>query len=278
MKFHVITLFPEMVKAAAEIGVVGTAIKSGKIELQLTNPREFTSDNHHTVDDRPFGGGDGMVMLAEPLAKAIRGIRGSTSEKVRVIHLSPRGIPLTDSKVRELSREKHIVLLSSRYAGVDQRLLNKDVDEELSIGDYVLSGGELAALVVIDAVGRQIPGVLGNEASAEKESFSSDGWLEQPQYTRPREWEGHGVPETLMSGDHAKIGDYQTILSMLTTADRRPELLKSLHAKKSDKKTGKLVQAAIDLAAKLSPADARGLGIRDTQASAEVLRKILESK
>ncbi|MES2857237.1 MAG: tRNA (guanosine(37)-N1)-methyltransferase TrmD [Bdellovibrionota bacterium] len=276
MKFHVITLFPEMVKAAAEIGVVGSAIKSGRIELTLTNPREFTKDTHHMVDDRPFGGGDGMVMMAEPLAKSIRQIREKCQGKTKVIHLSPRGSVLNEKKVRELASEENLILISSRYAGIDQRLLSLEVDEEISIGDFILSGGELGALVLIDAIGRQIPGVLGNEASAEKESFSGDGWLEQPQFTRPREWDGQSVPETLMSGDHAKIADYQTMLSLLTTADRRPELLVTLESKMSEKKMAKLVQAAVSLAEKLSAEDAKNLGISNPSSAALILRKFVK--
>jgi tRNA (guanine37-N1)-methyltransferase len=278
MNFHVITLFPEMVKAASEIGVVGTAIKSGKITLSLTNPREFTKDNHHTVDDRPFGGGDGMVMMAEPLAKSIREIRKKIEGTVRVIHLSPRGARLNDKKVRELANYSNLILLSSRYAGVDQRLLDAEVHEEISIGDYVLSGGELAALVIIDAIGRQVPGVLGNEASAEKESFSGEGWLEQPQFTRPRDWEGRLVPDILMSGDHAKIAVYQSIVSLLITAERRPDLLEGLRANHSDKASVKLIRHAVELAENLSVADALQIGLNDPMAAASHLRKIQDSK
>ncbi|MEK7356119.1 MAG: tRNA (guanosine(37)-N1)-methyltransferase TrmD, partial [Bdellovibrionota bacterium] len=167
LKFHVITLFPDMVSHAARTGLVGQAIEQGRLGLHVVSPREFTEDAHSSVDDRPFGGGDGMVMLGEPLAKALVKVTGAITEgrRKKVIHLSPRGPKLTDEKVRELSQLDDVVLISSRYGGLDQRFINLHVDEELSIGDYILTGGELAALVVIDSVGRLVPGVLGNQTS-----------------------------------------------------------------------------------------------------------------
>jgi tRNA (guanine37-N1)-methyltransferase len=227
MNFHVVTLFPEMLEAAARaFGVVGQAIARGEIGLTTVTPREFTTNVHHTIDDRPFGGGDGMIMMAEPLAQAVDKLRPSLGAHPRIIHVSPRGARLDDKKARELAQATDLVIVTSRYGGADQRFLNECVDEEISIGDYILTGGELAALVIIDAVGRLQPGVLGNEASSSNESFAgSNGLLEHPQYTRPREWNGHAVPATLLCGDHAKIALFQEALSVAITILRRPELL-----------------------------------------------------
>jgi tRNA (guanine37-N1)-methyltransferase len=227
VKFHVITLFPDMVSHAARTGLVGQAIEQGRLGLHVVSPREFTEDNHQSVDDRPFGGGDGMVMLGEPLARALVKVTGAITDgrRRRVIHLSPRGPKFTDAKARELATQyDDVVLISSRYGGLDQRFINRHVDEELSIGDYILTGGELAALVVIDSVGRLVPGVLGNQTSPERESFALGGDLEHPQFTRPREWGGQAVPDAYLSGDHAKIGLFQRALSILVTLQMRPEI------------------------------------------------------
>lgn len=228
MNFHVITLFPEMVSHAASFGVIGQALKDKRLTLATINPRTFTSNVHQTVDDRPFGGGDGMIMLPEVLWLAYESVRPQLSANARVIHLSPRGQPLTDQKARELAGLTDLVLISSRYGGADQRFLNEAVDEEISIGDYVISGGELAALVVLDAVARHLPGVLGNEASADHESFALGAALEHPQYTRPRVWRDVEAPEALLSGHHAQIEQWKRELSILVTADRRPDLLAKL--------------------------------------------------
>lgn len=212
------------------IGVVGQAIARGDIGFTVVSPREFTSNVHHTVDDRPFGGGDGMIMMAEPLEQAVGKIRATLAApaaSMRVIHVSPRGARLTDAKARELAHFDDLILISSRYGGADQRFLNT-VDEEISIGDYILTGGELACLVIIDAVGRLQKGVLGNEASSSNETFAgSNGLLEHPQFTRPREWSGSTVPAAYLSGDHGKIKDIQNALSFCLTALRRPDLLPS---------------------------------------------------
>jgi tRNA (guanine37-N1)-methyltransferase len=228
MKFHVVTLFPEMIESALQFGVVGQAIRDGRLSVTTLSPRTFTENVHHTVDDRPFGGGDGMVMIPEPLSAAIRSLQAPLAgRRVRTIHLSPRGKVLNDRKLRELANCDDLILVSSRYGGADQRLLNTCVDEEISVGDYVLSGGELAALILIDGVGRLLPGVLGNERSAHAESFSGDlGLLEHPQFTRPRAWEGSEVPAEYLSGDHAKIEVFQKVLSLMVTIERRPDLLK----------------------------------------------------
>ena len=229
MRFDVVTLFPEMFDALTQYGVTRRAVEQGRFELQTWNPREFTTDNHRTVDDRPYVGGPGMVMLAEPLEKAIQAAKvaqaASGLARSRVIHLSPQGRPLTHQVVMELlASEDGIVLLASRYEGVDERLLQQQVDEELSIGDYVLSGGELAAMVVMDSVVRQIPGVLGDDASAQQDSFVQ-GLLDCPHYTRPEIYNGVAVPEVLMSGHHAEIEKWRLKQALGRTAKRRPDLL-----------------------------------------------------
>lgn len=229
MRFDVVTLFPEMFDAITKFGVTRKAVELGKFELQAWNPRDFTTDNYRTIDDRPYGGGPGMVMLAEPLEKAISAAKAAQAasgvKKSRVIHLSPQGRQLTHEIAMELlARDEGLILLASRYEGVDERLLRQQVDEELSIGDYVLSGGELAAMVVMDALIRQIPGVLGDDASAQQDSFVQ-GLLDCPHYTRPEIYNGEAVPEVLMSGHHAEIEKWRLKQSLGRTAERRPELL-----------------------------------------------------
>ena len=229
-RFDVITLFPEMFDAISKYGITSRALKQKIYDLQCWNPRDFTADNHKTVDDRPFGGGPGMVMLAEPLEKAIEAARLAQSEinselkESWVIHLSPAGKPLTHEKVMQLSQKQGLVLLASRYEGVDQRLIDAQVDEEISIGDYVLSGGELPAMSLIDAIVRQLPGSLGDSDSAIEDSFV-DGLLDCPHYTRPEEYKGVKVPEVLMSGNHAKIKQWRLKMSLQRTRDQRPDLL-----------------------------------------------------
>jgi tRNA (guanine37-N1)-methyltransferase len=229
MRFDVITLFPEMFDAITQYGVTRRAAEQGKFQLQTWNPRDFTTDNYRTIDDRPYGGGPGMVMLAEPLEKAISAAKAAQAAsglaRSRVIHLSPQGRPLTHEVVKELlAREEGLILLASRYEGVDERLLRSQVDEELSIGDYVLSGGELAAMVVMDSLVRQLPGVLGDDASAQQDSFVR-GLLDCPHYTRPEVYNGEGVPEILMSGHHAEIEKWRLKQALGRTAERRPDLL-----------------------------------------------------
>ncbi len=228
MKFQVITLFPQVIEASTTEGVVGQARKKNLIEVNSINPREFTSDVHKTVDDRPFGGGDGMVMMIEPLQKALQAaLERSVEQDAWVVYMSPQGKPLEQSKVVELAQKKSLVLVCGRYAGVDQRVLNHFVDEEISIGDYVLSGGELAACVVIDAVSRQVPGVLGHRESAMADSFSEglSGLLEAPSFTRPREYLGEVVPEILLGGNHAKMEKWRRQVSILVTLLKRPDLI-----------------------------------------------------
>ncbi|MBX6392358.1 MAG: tRNA (guanosine(37)-N1)-methyltransferase TrmD, partial [Burkholderiales bacterium] len=205
MQFDCITLFPQMFDAVSEYGITRRAREEGKWSLTLWNPRDFTTDNYRTVDDRPYGGGPGMVMLAEPLEKAIRAAKARVPDvPARVIYLSPQGARLDHRKVIELAQLPRMVLLCGRYEAVDERLIRRCVDEELSLGDYVLSGGELAAMVVIDAVVRQLPGVLNDAQSAAQDSFVN-GLLDCPHYTRPEVYEGEAVPAVLLSGNHAEI-------------------------------------------------------------------------
>jgi tRNA (guanine37-N1)-methyltransferase len=229
MHFDVITLFPEMFDAVTQYGVTRRAAERGKFVLHTWNPREFTSDKHRSVDDRPYGGGPGMLMMAEPLAQAIVAAKHCQAQagitKSRVIHLSPQGRPLTHEIVKELlARDEGLILLASRYEGVDERLLRQQVHEELSIGDYVLSGGELAAMVLIDSLVRQLPGVLGDAESAEQDSFVR-GLLDCPHYTRPEVYAGEAVPEVLMSGHHAEIEKWRLKQALGRTWQRRPDLL-----------------------------------------------------
>jgi tRNA (guanine37-N1)-methyltransferase len=229
MRFDVITLFPEMFDAITRYGVTRRAAEQGNFVLQTWNPREFTKDKHRSVDDRPYGGGPGMLMLAEPLAQAINAAKQGQAQagmaKSCVIHLSPQGRPLTHAVVKELlARDEGLILLASRYEGVDERLIRKYVDEEISIGDYVLSGGELAAMVLIDSLVRQLPGVLGDADSAQQDSFVQ-GLLDCPHYTRPEVFEGEGIPEVLLSGHHAEIEKWRLKQALGRTWQRRPDLL-----------------------------------------------------
>ncbi|MEQ1835755.1 MAG: tRNA (guanosine(37)-N1)-methyltransferase TrmD [Candidatus Nitrotoga sp.] len=229
MRFDVITLFPEMFDAITQYGVTRRAAEQGKFVLRTWNPREFTIDKHRSVDDRPYGGGPGMLMLAEPLAQAIATAKQSQAQtgvvKSCVIHLSPQGRQLTHEVVKELLEENDgLILLASRYEGVDERLIRQQVDEELSIGDYVLSGGELAAMVLIDSLVRHLPGVLGDAESAQQDSFVA-GLLDCPHYTRPEIFEGEGIPEILLSGHHAEIEKWRLKQSLGRTWQRRPDLL-----------------------------------------------------
>jgi len=223
VRFDCITLFPEMFNAVTESGITRRAKEQGLWEIALWNPRDFTTDNYRTVDDRPYGGGPGMVMLAEPLEQAVEAAKAAAGG-AKVIFLSPQGAVLDDRKVRALAAGPGAILLCGRYEAVDERLLERCVDEELSIGDYVISGGELAAMVLIDAVVRQLPGALGGKQSAAEESFA-EGLLDCPQYTRPEVYRGMAVPEVLMSGHHAQILRWRAKQALGRTWLRRPELL-----------------------------------------------------
>lgn len=224
MRFDVITLFPEMVKAMVGEGVTGRAIGRGQVGLQLWNPRDYTEDVHNTVDDRPYGGGPGMVMKVEPLQAAIRDAR-SANPGARVIYLSPQGRRFDQATARSMADLGGLILLAGRYEGVDERLIEQQVDEEWSIGDYVLSGGELPALVMIDAITRLLPGVLGDADSAEQDSHV-DGLLDCPHYTRPESVGGERVPEVLLGGNHELIRRWRLKQSLGRTWLRRPDLLK----------------------------------------------------
>ncbi|GLS82526.1 tRNA (guanosine(37)-N1)-methyltransferase TrmD [Paraferrimonas haliotis] len=227
MWLGVITLFPDMFKAISDFGVTGRAIKSGILELHTWNPRDFAHDKHSTVDDRPYGGGPGMLMMVQPLTDAINAAKAAAGEGAKVIYLSPQGRQLTQTGVSELAENDKLILVCGRYEGIDERVIQTLVDEEWSIGDYVLSGGELPAMTLIDAVSRLIPGVLGKQASAEQDSFS-DGLLDCPHYTRPELLEGRQVPEVLLSGNHEHIRRWRLKQSLGRTWLRRPELFNNL--------------------------------------------------
>jgi len=233
IRFDVVTLFPEMFAAVTHSGISGRALGAGLWSIGLWNPRDFTSDNYRTVDDRPYGGGPGMVMLAEPLEKALDAVREAGGGKV--IYLSPQGRTLDHEKVMELAGRTAVTLLCGRYEGIDERLIERRVDEELSIGDYVLSGGELAAMTVIDAVVRQIPGALGDGQSAAEESFV-DGLLDCPQYTRPEVYDGAKVPEVLLSGHHENIRRWRLKQALARTWLRRPDLLAARKLSEDERK------------------------------------------
>ena len=227
MRFDVVTLFPEMVDSVAQVGVLGRAIKQDRIRLKCWNPRDYTHDRHRTVDDRPYGGGPGMLMKVEPLRDAIHDARQAAGAEARVIYLSPQGRQLNQTAVKALAQQTGLILIAGRYEGIDERIIETEVDEEWSIGDYVLSGGELAALVMIDAVARMIPGVLGDEDSAAQDSFM-DGLLDCPHYTRPEEIDGLRVPEVLLGGNHRAIETWRMQQALGRTWLRRPELLNEL--------------------------------------------------
>lgn len=224
MHIALVSLFPEMFEAVCDHGVTGRAVKQGLVEISHSNPREFTTDRHRTVDDRPYGGGPGMLMKIDPLQQAIAAARGKAGKDAKVIYLSPQGKRLDHGKAVALSREPGLILVAGRYEGVDERLIEAEVDEELSIGDYVLSGGELAAMVVIDTVTRQLPGVLGHELSAQEDSYAN-GLLDCPHYTRPEEYQGKQVPEVLLSGNHDQIRRWRLKQALGRTQERRPDLL-----------------------------------------------------
>lgn len=225
--FDIVTLFPEMFAAITASGITRRALEKGLYGLACWNPRDFTSNNYRTVDDRPYGGGPGMVMLVEPLEMAINAAKASRVEQgggSRVIYLSPQGRPLTHGRVLELAQEEHLILLCGRYEGVDERLIERCVDEEISLGDFVLSGGEIAAMALVDAVVRQLPGALHDADSAEQESFVH-GLLDCPHYTRPEVYQGMRVPDVLMSGHHEVIRRWRLKQSLMRTRARRPDLL-----------------------------------------------------
>lgn len=227
MWIGVISLFPEMFRAITEHGVTGRAVKSSLLQIECWNPRDFTHDKHRTVDDRPYGGGPGMLMMVQPLRDAIHAAKQAAGDGAKVIYLSPQGRKLTQAGVTELATNQKLILVAGRYEGIDERVIQTEVDEEWSIGDYVLSGGELPAMTLIDAVSRLVPGVLGDQASAEQDSFT-DGLLDHPHYTRPEVLDGLTVPEALTSGNHEVIRRWRLKQSLGRTWQRRPELINNL--------------------------------------------------
>lgn len=223
----VITLFPEMFDAITQQGVIARAIKNGTIEFNAWNPRDFTHDKHRTVDDRPYGGGPGMLMMVQPLTDAIHAAKAAAGEGAKVIYLSPQGRKLDQQGVKQLTKNNKLILVAGRYEGIDERVIQAEVDEEWSIGDFVLSGGELPAMTLIDAVSRMVPGVLGHELSAEEDSFAN-GLLDCPHYTRPEILDGKRVPDVLLSGNHEKIRQWRLKQSLGRTWLRRPDLINDL--------------------------------------------------
>jgi tRNA (guanine37-N1)-methyltransferase len=227
VRFEVVTLFPAMIRDAVRYGVTGRAITAGLVELDCVDPRDYATDMHRTVDDRPYGGGPGMVMKVEPLRSAIRAAAKRVPPGALRVYLSAQGRPFDQAVARRFSALPGLVLVAGRYEGVDERLLQSEIDEEWSIGDYVLSGGEIPALALIDAVTRLIPGVLGDERSALEESFT-EGLLDWPHYTRPENFEGLRVPEALLSGNHREIARWRLKQALGRTWQRRPDLIERL--------------------------------------------------
>ena len=227
MKIALITLFPEMFDALTDYGVSGRAVNQGLLEISSFNPRDFAEDAHSTVDDRPYGGGPGMVLMIEPLRRAISAAKKWIDGEPLVVYLSPQGKVLKQASVNNMATEQSIILIAGRYEGIDERLIQLEVDQEWSIGDFVLSGGELPAMVLVDALIRQIPGALGHSESATQDSFA-DGLLDCPHYTRPDNYEELKVPDVLLSGNHEKIRQWRLQQSLLRTQQRRPDLLERL--------------------------------------------------
>ena len=226
-RFGVVTLFPEMFEPFLNQGVFGRAVKSGIIQVDMFNPRDYTTDKHRTVDDRPYGGGPGMLMMVQPLTDAISDAKSALGENSVVVYLSPQGKTLNQTEVQSLTQLPNIILVAGRYEGIDERVINALVDQEWSIGDYVLSGGELPAMVLMDSVSRLLPDVLGHKQSAVEDSFTN-GLLDCPHYTRPEVLNGEAVPSVLLSGNHEKIRQWRLTKSLERTLDRRPDLLNDL--------------------------------------------------
>ncbi len=226
MRFDVVTLFPDMITAAASYGVTGRAIQREIVSLSVWNPRDYTNDKHRTVDDRPYGGGPGMVMKYQPLHDAVERAKQACSQPAKVVYLSPQGKPINQALLSEACAVSQLILIAGRYEGVDERFVSKDCDDEWSVGDYVISGGELAALIVIDAITRLLPGVLGHEGSALQDSHMN-GLLDYPHFTRPEQIEDSSVPDILLSGNHADIEIWRMKQMLGRTWQKRPDLLKN---------------------------------------------------
>ena len=225
MRFDIVTIFPEMFSALSESGVSGRALNRELFQLNFINPRKFALDRHNTVDDRPYGGGPGMLMLYQPLKKAVEEVAKNISAVPHVIYLSPQGKPLTQSKLQELKDKPNLTLVCGRYEGLDERFIQSFVDEEICVGDFVVSGGELPAMMLMDGIIRLLPGVLGHSSSAEEDSFS-DGLLDCPHFTRPAEIDGMKVPDVLLQGNHAKIAEWRLQQKIDQTRLKRPDLYK----------------------------------------------------
>ena len=234
MNFYILTLFPEMVMNGLSTSITGRAIESGKLHIEAINIRDYTQDKHNHVDDYPYGGGAGMVMQAQPVYDAYTALVEKLGRKPWVIYMTPQGRTFNQGIAQELSEKEDIVLLCGHYEGIDERVLDKIVTDDVSIGDYVLTGGELAAMVMIDAISRKVDGVLNNSESSEIETFY-DNLLEYPQYTRPEVWEGERVPEVLLSGNHGKIEEWRRQKSIERTCDFRPDLLAKANLSDKDK-------------------------------------------
>lgn len=235
MRIDILTLFPEMCETVMNESIIGRAQKAGKVEIVCTNIRDFSGNKHNKVDDMPYGGGMGMIMAASPIYNCYKSLYNEGEPKPHLIYMSPKGKIFNQQKAVELSQLDRVVLLCGHYEGIDQRVIDEIVDEELSIGDFVLTGGELPALTVADAICRMLPGVLSDNVCFEDESHFS-GLLEYPQYTRPDMWNGRPVPQVLLSGNHAKIAEWRRVQSILTTINRRPDMLTEAELSEKDKK------------------------------------------
>ena len=233
MWIGIISLVPEMFRAITDYGVTGRAVKNGLLSIQSWSPRDFTHDRHRTVDDRPYGGGPGMLMMVQPLRDAIHAAKAAAGEGAKVIYLSPQGRKLDQAGVSELATNQKLILVCGRYEGIDERVIQTEIDEEWSIGEYVLSGGELPAMTLIDSVSRFIPGVLGHEASAIEDSFA-EGLLDCPHFTRPEDYQGQQVPEVLLSGHHEAIRRWRLKQALGRTLQRRPDILKGRSLSKEE--------------------------------------------
>ena len=235
MNYYVMTLFPDMIMSGLDTSIIGKAREKGLLSLNAIDIRDFTTDKHRHVDDYPYGGGAGMVMQAQPVYDCFKDIEKNLEKKPRVLFMTPTGKTFNQDMAKDLSQEENLVFLCGHYEGIDKRVLDKIVTDEVSIGDFVLTGGELPAMMMIDAISRLIPGVLNNDISAETESFT-DNLLEYPQYTRPEVWEGEAVPAVLLSGHHANIEKWRREQSLLITKERRPDLFEKAQLTKKDKK------------------------------------------
>ena len=235
MDFHILTIFPDMIRDGLNTSILGRAQANGLISIDAVNIRDYTLDKHGKVDDYPYGGGAGMVMQAQPVYDAFTAVKSKCrTDNPRVIYVTPQGSTFDQAKAEELAKEEELVFLCGHYEGIDERVLEEIVTDNISIGDYVLTGGELPCMVMIDAISRLIPGVLNNDVSAEFESFN-DNLLEYPQYSRPEEWKGKKVPEILLSGHHANVEKWRREQSIIRTYERRPDLLEGANLSKKDK-------------------------------------------